>query len=269
MNKSNNKQDGTNQSRVIQMHQNKKGNATNPEPGIKYSALLLGLIKPFTEDIGDREELEAMLELGIVAWNLANLKNFSPEIFKLLLDQTKDHLRHQRDGFSLLEKLIEQKQKTLPGYDWFLSEFMIKEDEDGVLHVTVIAKTLDAYLEDVGINAGDEFEEEYEEEIYADRSAFMVKPKPAYLDWIRQITEGPTDTDEITKGRIYLAPVMFEPNELGKWLKKNFDTIFSNQLNAWSQDTVDWPQKRTYKMFNDWFSVEQYIDVIDLEDYDE
>ncbi len=265
----NNKKDGPSQTRVIQMHQNQKGNSTAHEPEIKYSALLLGLIKPFTDDIGNREELEVMLDLGIVAWNLANLKNFSPEIYKLLLDQTKGHLGKQGNGFSKLVTMIERKQKTLPEYDWFLSEFMIQQDDDGVLHVTVIAKTADEYLEELGMNATDEFEEDYEEETYADRSAFVVKPKTAFLDWVRHITDISTDNDEITKGRIYLAPMMFEPNELGKWLKKNFDTIFSNELNDWSEETSDWPHKRTYKMFNDWFSVEQYIDVVDLEDYDQ
>ena len=265
----NNKKDGPSQTRVIQMHQNQKGNSTAHEPEIKYSALLLKLISPFTEDIGDKEELEIMLDLGIVAWNLANLKNFSPEIYKLLLDQTKGHLGKQGNGFSKLVKMIELKQKTLPEYDWFLSEFSINEDEDDTLHVTVVAKTAEAYLEDLGINAGDEFEEDYEEETYIDRTAFMVKPKTAFLNWVSQITDGSTDTGEFTKGRIYLAPMIFEPNELSKWLKKNFDTIFSIELNGWSQATAEWPQKRTYKMFNDWFSVEQYSDVIDLEDYDE
>ncbi len=265
----NNKKDGSSQSRVIQMHQNQKGNTTASEPEIKYSALLLGLVKPFTEDFGDKEELEVMLDLGIVAWNLANLENFSPELYKMLLDQTRDHLGKQADGFSKLEKLIGQKQTTLPEYDWFLSEFSINEDADGMLHVTVVAKPAEAYLEDLGINAGDEFEEDFEEETYIDRTAFMVKPKTAFLNWVSQITDGSIDTGEFTKGRIYLAPMMFESNELGKWLKKNFDTIFSIELNGWSEATDEWPQKRTYKMFNDWFSVEQYSDVIDLEDYDE
>jgi hypothetical protein len=35
------------------------------------------------------------------------------------------------------------------------------------------------------------------------------------------------------------------------WLKKNFDELFTEQLNNWYVDETMWPQNRTFSMFNE------------------
>jgi hypothetical protein len=40
-----------------------------------------------------------------------------------------------------------------------------------------------------------------------------------------------------------------------KWLQRNFDRIFQNELNDWHTDEKDWPQKRTFKIFLEWFGI--------------
>ena len=52
-----------------------------------------------------------------------------------------------------------------------------------------------------------------------------------------------------------------------KWIKRNFDKIFINELNDWFTDEDKWPKTRTYKMFSEWFKLEICSMILDLEDY--
>ena len=57
------------------------------------------------------------------------------------------------------------------------------------------------------------------------------------------------------------------PDEaIEKWLQKNFDSIFQNELNNWHTDEKDWVQKRTYKLFKEWFDIEIHSMILDMED---
>ncbi|MDO5654758.1 MAG: hypothetical protein Q4G27_01300 [Flavobacteriaceae bacterium] len=38
-----------------------------------------------------------------------------------------------------------------------------------------------------------------------------------------------------------------------RWLKKNFDWFFCEQLFGWITDEEAWSQKRNFAMFEDWF----------------
>jgi hypothetical protein len=86
------------------------------------------------------------------------------------------------------------------------------------------------------------------------RSALVLKPQQPFFDWL--ITNDPTEKieDLITESDVYLLPDYETVEEMEKWLKKNFDRIFSEQLNNWYVDDSLWPQKRNFKMFQQWFS---------------
>jgi hypothetical protein len=49
-------------------------------------------------------------------------------------------------------------------------------------------------------------------------------------------------------------------------IKKNYDDLFANELNDWCTDEDTWPQNRNYKLFVDWFDIEIYSMLLDLED---
>ena len=49
-------------------------------------------------------------------------------------------------------------------------------------------------------------------------------------------------------------------------LRRRFGRIFEEKLNAWHRVADDWPQKRTYKMFREWFRIRLVSLVLDLED---
>jgi hypothetical protein len=98
------------------------------------------------------------------------------------------------------------------------------------------------------------------------RNAFVVKPKKPYIDWANAVfDEKPTDFSKV-ENNIYLIREMDSNEEVAKWIKRNFDQIFQNELNDWCTDKKRWPQKRTYKLFTEWFDVEISSMVLDIED---
>lgn len=60
---------------------------------------------------------------------------------------------------------------------------------------------------------------------------------------------------------------MDSPDMIEKWIKKNFDNIFINELNKWCTDESFWPTNRSYKMFKEWFDVAFYSMILDLEEF--
>jgi hypothetical protein len=62
-----------------------------------------------------------------------------------------------------------------------------------------------------------------------DRNAIVVKPKKTFLDWINFVyPERPVS--KIEECNIYLIREMDSNQAIEKWLKRNFDQIFQNEL---------------------------------------
>jgi len=99
------------------------------------------------------------------------------------------------------------------------------------------------------------------------RNAIIIKPKQPLLDWANAIFPGsPVTLESISEGTVYLVKERDSNEQIKKWLQKNFDEIFQNELNNWHTDEKDWPTKRTFKNFVEWFDVEIHSVVLDLED---
>lgn len=104
------------------------------------------------------------------------------------------------------------------------------------------------------------------------RQAFVVKIKKPFLDWVNSTASRLGDDAVIgpeiasDSSTVYLVREMDHVDGMQRWLKKNFDDIFVNELNNWFTDENLWPANRTYKMFCDWFEVSEHIMVLDLED---
>ena len=100
---------------------------------------------------------------------------------------------------------------------------------------------------------------------HIDRSAIIIMAKKPFFDWINTIDpENPiTKTEE---DNVYLIKEKDDSEEIEKWLKRNFDKIFQNELNDWYTDETVWPQKRTFKLFTEWFEYKTHAIIIDIED---
>ncbi|MCB0482319.1 MAG: hypothetical protein KDC83_12885 [Flavobacteriales bacterium] len=97
------------------------------------------------------------------------------------------------------------------------------------------------------------------------RNAIVVKAKKPFFDWINYLyPDSPIFEKE--EDNIYLIREKDSNQEIENWLKRNFDQIFQNELNDWHTLEIDWPQKRTFKIFKEWFEYEINSMVLDLED---
>jgi hypothetical protein len=87
-----------------------------------------------------------------------------------------------------------------------------------------------------------------------DRSALIVTPKQPFIDWLLGLDPTINKVDVTNDPDVYLKPDFDNDTQVVKWLERNFDDIFRDQLNHWYNDESKWIQKRTFKVFKEWFN---------------
>lgn len=100
-----------------------------------------------------------------------------------------------------------------------------------------------------------------------DRNAIILKPKKPLFDWVNNVFDDMEPIFERDESNIYLIREMGSNQEIERWVQRNFDKLFANELNDWCTDENLWPLNRTYRMFKDWFDVEINSMILDLEDF--
>jgi len=98
------------------------------------------------------------------------------------------------------------------------------------------------------------------------RTALVIKPNKPYFDWLNSIENLPDDPDIYSDTDIYLLPDFDDLDQMQKWIKKNFDIIFCDQMNHWYTDESLWIQNRTFKLFTQWFDYSLHTMVWDTLD---
>jgi len=100
------------------------------------------------------------------------------------------------------------------------------------------------------------------------RSALVLEATQVYVDWANNCPGGGPKLvlsemrDDASS--VYLIPEMdFGPEA---WLRKNYLTIFEEELHAWHTDETDWPKDRSFKAFQRFFTVSFHSMVMDLGD---
>ncbi len=224
---------------------------------VKYSALLEQLIKPFEDEFIDEEYYEDIFEFAMNAWNIANMKLLMPEgeIEKAI--NSVDSLDSDID---LLERMVNYKINHFKEHTRFIVSFEINEiNNESVL--TVATQEEDAFL----ANMFEQMEAENHigeyEENYINRTAIIIKPLQPFIDWYSNLY--PDDIVEIKETNIYLIHENIENTEA--WIKKNYSKIFDFELESWHLNKKEWPQKRNYKMFREWFQTDISVEVYDFE----
>lgn len=97
------------------------------------------------------------------------------------------------------------------------------------------------------------------------RTALVLKPKQPFKDWMLSVEPKEDFRDALKEGDVYLLPDYEEIGQMQSWIKRNFDSIFTDQLNNWYTDEALWPQNRTIKMFNEWFEYSLYTTILDAQ----
>ncbi|NCO64582.1 MAG: hypothetical protein GW839_08195 [Flavobacteriales bacterium] len=227
--------------------------------GVKYSELLEQFINPFMNEFEDYEYAEDIFEFAISAWNFGNIKAFLP---KEEFEESTQLIQTEVDGV-LLNKMIDYKVANFKAYENFIVDYELKEvnaGEDPIL--SVITQEKETYLHNMMDAFDNEVSENDFEENYINRYAIVIKPQQPFFDWINKLY--PNDKiSEVEESNIYL--VNDEIDDLEKWLQKKFDKFFMMELDEWHTNKKEWPQKRNYKMFKQWFHVDISTMIYDLE----
>ncbi|HWY13359.1 MAG TPA: hypothetical protein VN026_18665 [Bacteroidia bacterium] len=98
------------------------------------------------------------------------------------------------------------------------------------------------------------------------RSALIIKLKQPFFDWAKSLDLKYDYSQYLVDTDVYLLPELDNNKQLEKWLKKNFDIIFRNLINRWQEEGYLWiKQKRTFKMFKQWFDYSLHTMVYDTD----
>ncbi|MBN2807874.1 MAG: hypothetical protein JXR80_00070 [Deltaproteobacteria bacterium] len=97
------------------------------------------------------------------------------------------------------------------------------------------------------------------------RTIITVKVKEPFVEWANSFDDGGPKM-EIANNHptAFLIPDRYDKFNYEDFLKKNFKIIFESELDSWMVDPSVWPQKRTYKVFQEWFDVQISDMVFDL-----
>jgi hypothetical protein len=216
--------------------------------GVKYSELLEKFLEPFINDFDDVEFYEDIFEFAINAWNSANMKLLLPKEDN---DDVFDALEKDNVDVALLNRMIDYKISHFKNYTNFIVDYELKETiEDPILKITT--QEQDSYLKSMAEKFEEEDTQANFDENYIDRSAIIIKPLQPFIDWCSSLY--PEDLDDIKETKTYLISEDIE--DIDKWLAKKFDKLFTFELESWHPNKKEWPQKRNFKMFNQWFQVD-------------
>lgn len=229
-----------------------------PNHEIKYSELLEKFMEKFVHELEHFQYAEELIDFSISCWNYANLSTVIPkDDFKKFLSVIPKQDLH------LTKKMINHKIAHFKDYTSFIVDFELKGDDDNPI-LTVISQTEEDYLANMLDAVDRNMTESDFQENYINRYAIVLKPRQPFLDWYKGLYPTEDIEDEEIKGtNIYL--VSEDKADMELWLKKKFDLLFKYQLEEFSLDKKMWPQRRTYKMFKDWFQVDTSIAIYDLE----
>ena len=89
------------------------------------------------------------------------------------------------------------------------------------------------------------------------RVAVMIRHKQPYADWANSFKD---DGVPYVMGEqppnCYLLDEMDDLSDQTRVLRKYWKDIFEAELEGWMRFPEDWPEKRTYREFKQWFEVE-------------
>ena len=99
------------------------------------------------------------------------------------------------------------------------------------------------------------------------RAVVLVIPKQPFYDWDKTVFPD-TALMEVNRDEYnsYLIKDSILPFEPQKALKNDWQWIFENELFGICTDESTWPEKRTWKLFNEWFELKFSTVILDLVD---
>ncbi len=103
--------------------------------------------------------------------------------------------------------------------------------------------------------------------IMLNRAALILRYKQPFVDWINAADPSPSSHSltvaEVNREHtVYLIQVEDE-EELARWLVRNHQALFEEELNGWYTDPALWPPDRSLRVLQEWCSFELNTVVVD------
>ena len=96
------------------------------------------------------------------------------------------------------------------------------------------------------------------------RGVILIVPKQPFYDWANHLTPDDTvNAEDFDEYSSYLITDDFTSSD--KVVEKYYKQIFEEQLLGMWTDEKDWPQRRSFRLFKEWFTYYVSSMVIDLE----
>ena len=102
---------------------------------------------------------------------------------------------------------------------------------------------------------------------FINRGVLILKPKTPFVEWVRYSRDANVDltAEEVSSDPTAYLTLEFEgDDDLREFLAQNHSMLFEHELVEWTQDEEEWPVKRDFDTFQDWFEVEFHSMVLDL-----
>lgn len=100
------------------------------------------------------------------------------------------------------------------------------------------------------------------------RHLVILMPKQPVLDWLNRVDPNPLNMsleDVRQEQNAFLVPDTLDGQEgAERWVYRRWSMFFEGFLGEWFTEESWWPQKRTLKMFKDWFDVQYHSMVWDM-----
>lgn len=106
------------------------------------------------------------------------------------------------------------------------------------------------------------------------RGLVVIRYKQPYIDWVKTAGDAPMEISlqqANDDGDSFLLPTyesQIDPvdgtEDAIRWVEKRWRMFFEHILESWILDEAEWPQKRSLKMFREWFDIEYRSIVWDM-----
>lgn len=241
--------------KIIEMFGQKNLDENNDQ---KYSDQLQKLIKPFEKELTTFKFVEDIFDFAISAWNFGNLKELMPPTdFNEVVTEAEKEL-----NYKLLTRMIDYKVANFKNFTNFIVDYHIEHLKDDI-RLKIVSEPQESYLENMMQQQESGNIEDFDEN-YIDRHAIVLKPRQPFIDWYNNLyPEEPISEDDVKHANTYLVDLLI--NDMEGLLKKKYDKFFRLELEDWHDNKKEWPQNRSYKMFNQWFTVLISENIYDLE----
>jgi hemerythrin superfamily protein len=234
---------------------------TKQNTGEKYSDLLSQIYEEFRFQFPIELDLGEVFQIIADVWNLSN---FTESDTEGVFQEMRQIANSNNSLEGLITEMIRFKKEKFAEHDRFIADFLLDHDgSEGQVVLTVSTCEKEHFL-----NTMDVYSMENESDItefgpgYVNRSALVLVAKEPLYAWLNELFPG-EDLRKTVEPSVYLIT---EPDtKFDSWLRKKFDKFFREELELWELDKKKWPQRRNFKMFNEWFELHYSPDVFDWE----